>query len=229
MRIKKGKKTQGQCLPLGDIEKINTVYLDELERVKTRLSYVRDPELINAFFNVLLNSYNATIDLKTFEREVDYEIKLAKIRERERNIKPWRRCWLWRLIFRPVTNRAQDIIEERAKLEAEIEQTAEEKEIEDKRKNLPADEPSKGKLKRQMRSEAKAKLKETIRQADKADVREAFDEPSNVPSVQFNTISAAPMGDVHTAPAQLQGQLSMEDVQAVPARRPRPPRSCRRA
>ncbi len=222
MRIKKCKKTQGQCLPLGDIEKINTVYLDELERVKTRLSYVRDPELINAFFDVLLNSYNSTIDLKTFEREVDYEIKLAKIRERERNIKPWRRCWLWRLIFRPVTNRAQDIIEERAKLEAEIEQTAEEKEIEDKRKNFAADEdkPSNGKLKRIMRKE----LKKIIERADNADVREAFDEP------------AEPKATAPTLPQktgnQLPGQVTIDDVQPVqnvPARRPRPPRSCRRA
>ena len=222
MRIKKGKKTQGQCLPLGDIEKINTVYLDELERVKTRLSYVRDPELINAFFNVLLNSYNSTIDLKTFEREVDYEIKLAKIRERERNIKPWRRCWLWRLIFRPVTNRAQDIIEERAKLEADIGFTAEEKEIEDKRKNFAADEdkPSNGKLKRIMRKE----LKKIIERADNADVREAFDEP------------AEPKATAPTLPQktgnQLPGQVTIDDVQPVqnvPARRPRPPRSCRRA
>lgn len=222
MHIKKRKKTQGQGLPLVDIEKINTVYLDELERVKTRLSYIRDPELINAFFNVLLNSYNSTIDLKTFEREVDYDIKLSEIEARRAERKPWRRCWWWRLLlFFPLTNRAQDIIEARAELEADVEHTAEEKAIEDERKQLSESEekPSKRKLKRIMRD----KLKAAIRQADNADVREAFDEP------------AEPKATAPTLPQktgnQLPGQVTIDDVQPVqnvPARRPRPPRSCRR-
>lgn len=73
------------------------------------------------------------------------------------------------------------------------------------------------------------KLKEVIKQADTADMQEVFSEPANaapandIESVQDNVGTSEP------EQKPLQGQLSIDDVQNVPARRPRPPRSCRRA
>ena len=137
MRNKDKGKRRGRYIPLAEIEKINSAFLDEMERVKTRLCNVKDEAIITAFHEVLLGAYSAAIELRTLECEVEYDIKFAEIKERRNNLKPWRRCWLWRLLFRPLTNRAQDIIEERAELDADIIHTAEEKEIDDERKKLP--------------------------------------------------------------------------------------------
>ncbi|MDE6868977.1 MAG: hypothetical protein K2J83_07560, partial [Clostridia bacterium] len=214
MRIKKPGKQKGRYLPLTEIEKINTAFLDELERVKMRLGYVKDPSSINSFYDVLMNAYNAVIDLKTLEREVDYDIKLAEIEQRRRNLKPWRRCCLWRLIFQPLTNRAQDIIEARAELEADIQHTSEEKEIEDERnKNLPTDDKklSKRKLKREMRAE----LKKIIKRADKADLNEAFEEPLAKQDESGNTEPKPKATSTPQGKGQLPGQLTLDDVQIM--------------
>lgn len=214
MSIKKLKKGQGRYLPLSDIEKINVVYLDEIDNVKTRLTGVDDKELINSFYNVLMNSYNATIDLKTLEREVDYDVKFAKIKERERNIKPWRRGWWWRLLlFFPLTNRAQDIIEERAALEANIEQTAEEQEIENDRKKLPSNDSETKQSKRKLKCKMRDNLKAIIRKADKSDLNEVLNERN-------------------TSPEQPESATSEPKATPVPqtqwTRPPRPPRNCRK-
>ena len=206
-----------------DIEKLHARYEELFKQVRNSLNL--SEKQIELEEETLSRKYKFELEEQSKARKLEYDKQQAEIEARAKEQTPWRRGWWWRLIFRPVTNRAQDIIEERAKLEAEIEQTAEEKEIENKRKNLPADadEPSKGKLKRQMRSEAKAKLKETIRQADNADVLEAFEEPQN---------TGTPETEQKQSNGRLHGQLSIDDmqpVQTVPARRPRPPRSCRRA
>lgn len=216
MGFRKFNKRKERYLPLSDIEKIDDMYLTEMERVKQRLGYVKDQAIIQAFHDVLLSSYNAAIELRAFEREVDYDIKLAEIRERERNIKPFRRCWLWRLLlFFPLTNRAQDIIEVRAELEADIIHTSEEKAIEDDRKKLPQDDKKQSahKLKREM----KKTLKEIIKRADNADVREAIAEPQQVAAESENTTTAE------------QSQMGMDELMPIQTRKPRPPRSCRRA
>lgn len=204
MRIKKPKKQSGRYLPLEDIEKIDSAFLDEIERVKKRLTGVSDKDLINTFYNVLMTAYSAEIEMQTFAREVDYDVKFAQISERRRNLKPWRRCWLWRLLFRPLTNRAQDIIEERAELDADIEHTAAEKQIEDDRGNLP--QVGKSLSKREIKRAMRKKLNEAIKTADNAPVQEAFEEPKADPAQE---------------PSQV--QLNLADLP-----RPRPPRSCRR-
>lgn len=224
MRIKKRNKHSERYLPLDDIKKIDDEFLSEMENVKRRLSNVKDPDIIKAFQQVLLSAYNATIEVKTLEREVDYEIKFAQIKARRQEIKPWRRGWWWRLIFQPLTNRAQDIIEERAELDADIRHTALENEIDNDRKQLQPEEdeekPSKRKLKRAMRD----KLKKVIETADNADVNEVLNEPK------------PPVSDVQEPPqgaGQLSGQIMLDDVQKLTqaqpgTRRPRPPRSCRK-
>lgn len=224
MRIKKRNKHSERYLPLDDIKKIDDEFLSEMENVKRRLSNVKDLDIIKAFQQVLLSAYNAAIEVKTLEREVDYEIKFAQIKARRQEIKPWRRGWWWRLIFQPLTNRAQDIIEERAELDADIRHTALENEIDNDRKQLQPEEdeekPSKRKLKRAMRD----KLKKVIETADNADVNEVLNEPK------------PPVSDVQEPPqgaGQLPGQIMLDDVQKLTqaqpgTRRPRPPRSCRK-
>ncbi len=224
MRIKKRNKHSERYLPLDDIKKIDDEFLSEMENVKRRLSNVKDLDIIKAFQQVLLSAYNAAIEVKTLEREVDYEIKFAQIKARRQEIKPWRRGWWWRLIFQPLTNRAQDIIEERAELDADIRHTALEKEIDNDRKQLQPEEdeekPSKRKLKRAMRD----KLKKVIETADNADVNEVLNEPKHLAS----DVQEPPQGA-----GQLPGQIMLDDVQKLTqaqpgTRRPRPPRSCRK-
>lgn len=220
---KKRNKRQGKYIPLEDIEKIDTAYLDEIERIKKRLTGVSDKDLINTFYSTLLNSYSSAIDMQGLVREVDYDIKLAEIEERKHNEKPFRRCWLWRLLFRPLTNRAQDIIEERAELNADVVHTQAEKAIEDDRKNLPTSQdeqvgkPSKRKLKRAMRN----KLKAVIRAADETATSEAFNEPSE-PQPQ------AQVQEPEKEPEQKQMQLDELPKPLENVRRARPPRACRK-
>lgn len=224
MRIKKRNKRGERYLPLDDIKKIDDEFLSEMENVKRRLSNVKDLDIIKAFQQVLLSAYNAAIELKMLESEVDYEIRLAQIEARRQEIKPWRRGWWWRLIFQPLTNRAQDIIEERAELDADIRHTALENEIDNDRKQLQPEEdeekPSKRKLKRAMRD----KLKKVIETADNADVNEVLNEPKHLAS----DVQEPPQGA-----GQLPGQIMLDDVQKLTqaqpgTRRPRPPRSCRK-
>lgn len=230
MRIKKRYNRGERYLPLNDIKEINAEFLDELERVKKRLGFIKDKELSNAFQQVLLAAYNAAIEVRTYECEVDYDIKFAEIEARKQELKPWRRCWLWRLLFRPLTNRAQDIIEERAELNADVVHTAAEKEIvAERNKQAPVKTPSKRKLRRELRKE----LQKIIEKADNADLNEAFTEPqpeSTEPAPSVPEKPAPTQEQTKTQENQLPGQLTLEDVQplAQPTRRPRPPRNCRK-
>ena len=196
MRIKKRKKNEARYLPLADIEKINDEFLTEMERVKRRLGYVKDPAIITAFHEVLLSAYRAAIELRACECEVDYDIKFAEIEERSRNLKPWRRSRLWRLLFQPITNRAQDIIEERAELNANLLHLSLENEIAADRKKLPANDKTKRKI--------RAKIKEVLKQADNADMNETFAEP------QTNTQQES---------AENQQELQEEQTKKPPRRR----------
>ena len=224
MRIKKPSKRQERYLPLADVKEIDDEYLSEMERVKMRLGRVKDEAIIKAFHDVLLSSYNAEIEIRTLEREVDYDIKRAQIKQRKRIETPWRRCWLWRLLFLPLTNRAQDIIEERSELNADIQHTKDEKAIEDDRKQFEEDNSerlSKRKLKRAMRD----KLNAIIKEADSADGN-AFDEPQDVPPVQANADTAAQAQEPAQEPPQM--QMRLDELPLAQVHRARPPRSCRR-
>ena len=233
----KKDKSIKRYIPLEDVKKINTAFLDELEKEKARLDYVNSKELSDSFHDVLLGAYNGTIEMMTLERKVEFEIKRAEIEERRRNLKPWRRSWLWRLLFQPVTNRAQDIIEERAELDADVVHTAAEKLIDADEEKFEQENPeiySTMKIKAQ----AKKNLEEAIKAADESDVAEAIEEPavvhvepetvSSVPAVQENPSAAEPAPEkvLETAKKQLPGQMSIADV-VTQTRRPRPPRSCR--
>lgn len=213
-----------------DIEKLHERYDQLFKQVKT--SQNLSEEQIKKECDTLSEKYDFELDELSKLRKVDYDIKLAEIEQREHNIKPWRRCWLWKLLFRPLTNRAQDIIEERAELDANIEHRKAEKAIEDERKKLPVPDSNKKPSKRKLKRIMKNKLKAVIEKADTADMNEAFNEPQNadsdVPPVQENSDTAAPMGDAEPAKDSPQVQLRLDELLTAPKRRPRPPRSCRK-
>lgn len=197
-----------------DIEKLHKRYEELFKQVKNSLNLSADQ--IEKECATLSRKYDFELEELSQMRKVDYDKRQAEINARAAEETPWRRGWWWRLIFQPLTNRAQNIIEKRAELKANIAHTAAEKEIENDCNKLLSEndeQQSKRKLKRQMRE----KLKKVIETADNADVQEAFNEPQS---------------DVQELPQdnkQLQGQLSIDGIQSqTNARRPRPPRSCRK-
>lgn len=133
MKANKEKTIKKRYLPLEDIRQINSEFLDEMERVKVRLDVVKDLNIITAFQEVLLTAYKSAIEIRAKERVVDYEIKISEIKARRSTLHPLRRGWWWRLLFRPLTNRAQDIIDSRARLNADIAHTAAEAAIKSER------------------------------------------------------------------------------------------------
>ena len=175
-KIKKKSKETARYIPLTDIKTINDDFLTEINNVRVKLSGCDDANLINAFNEVLVNGYKAAIELMAIEHKADYDIKFSKIEARASEITPWRRSWLWRLLGRPVTNRAQDIIEDRAELDADKVHTAAEKAIEDERKKLDVD--YKRLSKRELKRHLKKQLKAAIRKADETPTNEAFEEPT---------------------------------------------------
>lgn len=228
MSIKKRDKQNKRYIPLDDIKEIDDAFLGEMEIVKKRLNNVVDEAIINTFQEVLLSAYSAAIDLKTIEREVEYDIKFAEIAERRRALKPWRRCWLWRLLFQPLTNRAQDIIEDRAELDADRVHTEAEKAIDNDRKLLS--DSGKKISKRERKRIMRDKLQAVIDNADKSETNEVFNEEQEPP--QAERVSREPGEPREPAKGQLPGQMTLYDVQEQPqittVRRARPPRSCRK-
>ncbi len=201
-RIKSKSKQTARYIPLEDIKTIDDAFLNEINNVRIKLSGCDDENFINAFSEVLRNGYKAAIELKALEREVDYDIKFAEIEARADELRPVRRCWLWRLLFRPLTNRAQDIIEERAEFDADKAHEAAEKAIKDEREKLLQDSVE-IKSKRELRRELKKQLKAAIKKADETPTNEAFDEPA--------APTPAPMHDIELEQAQPQPAPTNDD------------------
>lgn len=237
MRNKKEKKPDVRYIPLEEVNKLNDVFLKELEGVRQRLSAIRDADVTKELHAVIIEAYKAAIDLKARECEVDYAIKCAEIEARAAELKPVRRK---RWVFRPYTNRAQDIIDESAELEAERVHGAAEKLLDAARELLfPGKEKTRLKRKEQNREEAQKqfeenrrqaekKLEEILRKADEEDEpAKVYEEPPAVPPAQES---------VTEIKKPLPGQMTFADVQeqarpvpfATSSRRPRPPRSCRK-
>lgn len=234
MRIKKLNKNNARYIPLEEIKVINDEFLNEIENVKKRLGYIKDEALISAFYNVLVGAYSAAIEMKTLESKIDYDIRLAEIEARTAELEPWRGGWWRRLFFLPLTNRAQDIIEERAALDADIIHAEAEKKIdEDEKKYFP--ETEKKLTRREHKRLMREQLKATVAEADNTNTNEVFEEP---PVVPFLNAQTSPENAEKPA-KQLQGQMTLDELQTQTleqtspqpnktARRPRPPKSCRK-
>lgn len=233
-RIKRKSEQRVRYIPLEDIKTIDDAFLNEINNVRMKLSGCDDENLINAFNEVLISGYKAAIEIKTLECEVDYEIRLAKLEARAAELKPIRRK---RWIFRPYTNRAQDIIEERAELDAERIHSEEEKQNDAERERL-FPEKEKKPSKREIRRKAREKLDEIIKEADK---ETSFEEPPTVPPVQESIAQdkkplpgQMTFDEVQTqeqAGAPAKAEPAQEQTRPVPfttSRRPRPPKACRK-
>ena len=197
-----------------DIEKLHERYEQLFKQVKTSLNLSETQ--IQKECETLSLKYDFEIKELSKMRKVDYDKRQAEIKAREAEERPWRRCWLWRLLFQPLTNRAQDIIEERAEVDADIVHTAAEKEIEREREKLPLND-SEELSKRELRRKMKAALKAIIKQADNADVKEAFEEPQTL-TLQESSDPAQEPPQRHIVMTELPPQV----------RKARPPRSCRK-
>ena len=238
LKAQKEKGNKPLYLSNEDIENLNARYDELYKKVKdsTHLSTAQ----INRECEVLLEKYNFEIEELSAMRKVDYEIRLAEIEARRDELKPWRRSWWRRLLFLPLTNRAQDIIDESAELEAERVHGAAEKLLDAARELLfPGKEKTRLKRKEQNREEAQKqfeenrrqaekKLEEILRKADEEDEpAKVYEEPPAVPPAQES---------VTEIKKPLPGQMTFADVQeqarpvpfATSSRRPRPPRSCRK-
>lgn len=215
-----------------DIEKLHARYEELFKQVRNSLNLSANQ--IELEEETLSRKYKFELEELSKRRKLDYDKQQAEIEAQADEQTPWRRGWWWRLIFQPLTNRAQDIIEERAELEADIALTAEERITEIERNSFITDS---GKLSKR---ELKKQLKAAIKQADNTDLQEALTESQEPPQAVEPVQEPQPISALEpvqtraqTVPqnpsdGQLQGQLSIADVQFVQARRPRPPRSCRK-
>ena len=133
---------------------------------------------------------------------------------------PWRRGWWWKLIFQPTTNRAQDIIEEQAALEAEALFAPIEKELDKRAETLYAGTGKKlSRRKRQWLMKKYLKLRDKlIGDESKAD-NAAPDEKS-----QSLKTEATPDPETQEPPAfvaDFQSGAESPEPPAPPARKPR--------
>lgn len=112
-----------------DIEQLNARYAQLFKEVKSSLDL--SEKQIEKECNVLSAKYDFEIKELSKMRELDYDETQAQIAAKRKEQKPWRRSWLWRLLLRPTTNRAQDIIESHAALEADARFNAEEKQLDE--------------------------------------------------------------------------------------------------
>ena len=136
--MKKRKLQLNLYLSSSDIEDLNERYIALYKKVKNATDL--STEQINRMCEVLLQKYNFEIEELSRLREAEYLTCQAQIEAKNKEQIPWRRSWLWRLIFKPTTNRAQDIIEEEAALEADALFTALEKGLENRAKKLYAED-----------------------------------------------------------------------------------------
>ncbi len=142
-----------------DIEKLNDRYIELHRKIKnaTEISETH----CNRMSEVLLEKYNFEIKELSLARKKEYYTQQAETEARNKEQTPWRRGWWWRLIFQTLTNRAQDIIEERAALEAEELFTNSENELDARAKTVYGDNVktlSKRKRKKALKQFLKYKL-----------------------------------------------------------------------
>lgn len=166
-----------------DIEKLHERYEQLFKQVKSSLNL--SEKQIEQECDTLSRKYDFELDELSKYRKVDYDIKLAEIKAREDELKPVRHRRVWRLLFRRLTNRAQDIIEERAELDAHAIHTKAEKQIDEDWKRLFPD--SEVKLsKREIKRLVREKLKAAIEQADKMETNEVLNATENVQNAAEN-------------------------------------------
>ena len=203
-----------------DIEKLHARYEELFKQVKTSLNLSANQ--IEKECETLSRKYDFELEELSKRRKLDYDKQQAEIEARELEETPWRRGWWWRLIFQPLTNRAQDIIERRAELEAEQTFAPIEKELDELDEKLYSETGKKlSERKRKRLTKKYLKLKRMLIIANTA--------PLTTPATSRNV----GIEQRASTPPQLPGQMTLDDVQKLTPvhsiRRPRPPRNCRKA
>lgn len=125
-------------LSYDDIEKLHDRNEELFRQVKNSQNLT--PEQIAKECETLSKKYDFEVEKLCELREAEYLQQQAAIEAKNGHRIPWRRGWWWRLFFRPTTNRAQNIIEERAALDAEEYFDKEEKELEARAEKIYSDQ-----------------------------------------------------------------------------------------
>lgn len=218
----KHKKNQEQIklyLLRSDIKELNAEYSQLYKDVKNDPNY--STEQIQRSCEILLQKYNFDIEELSAFRETEYLKRKAETEAKNAEQIPWRRGWWWRLIFQPLTNRAQDIIEEQAKLDAEALFAPIEKKLDERAEKLYVGTGKKlSRRKRQRLMNKYLKLRDKLISSNVRSSDAALDAESSSP-----TNSAT--SEASTAPATPEPPANVADVQSgaeppeLPARKSR--------
>lgn len=200
-----------------DIEKLNERYAVLFKQVSTNLD-LPDEQIYNACA-VLIRKYNFEVKELSKKREKEYLTEQAKIDADDAEQIPWRRGWWWKLLFQPTTNRAQDIIERRAELEAAAKFAPMEKELDERADKLYAGtgkKLSKHKRQRLMKKYLKLRYKLVGDSAPSNDAaRDAGEQSSETPP------APAAVVDVQSGVELQEPAADVDEPPEPPARKPR--------
>lgn len=130
--MKPKKRKNGYYLLTTDIEELHQRYSKLYKQIQSDFeNQETTKQQLDRSCEVLLGAYNLEVEQLNDLRYSEYATRKARADAKDAEQIPWRRCCLWRLLGRPVTNRAQDIIEEEAALEADKLFTSEEKKLDE--------------------------------------------------------------------------------------------------
>lgn len=130
--MKRKKRKNGYYLLTSDIEELEQRYSKLYHQIQAAYETNDNTKAkLTRTCEVLLGAYNIEVEQLNDLRYAEYAKRAARAEAKDAEQIPWRRCWLWRLLFRPLTNRAQDIIEKEAELEADKLFTYEEKKLDE--------------------------------------------------------------------------------------------------
>lgn len=202
------KRKNGYYLLTSDIEELHQRYSKLYKQIQSDFENQDTTEQqLKRSCEVLLGAYNLEVEQLNDLRYAEYATRKARADAKDAEQIPWRKCWIRRLLFLPVTNRAQDIIEEEAALKADKLFTAEEKKLDDEASKLygpdnkkPSDRKRKKILKKYL------KYKRMLDNADKA-------EPSTVVAPMENAEQATePPEPPARKPRKTKQQLGVEPL-----------------
>lgn len=209
-----------------DIEKLNDRYEELYKKVKNNSDISEEQQKLEQ--RVLLEKYAFEIAQLSKKRECEYYEELAKIEAKSSYIIPARKTrflWLRRLFRRPTQNRAQDIIDDEAYLNAEDYFKPREAENEQRAKKLDteetseqagtseqADAPSAPADVLEQEGTAEQPVEEPKKRRRRRASTQATAKLNGVKQEADDAQALTPTGPNTTPPAQLPGQINIEDI-----------------
>lgn len=126
------KRKNGYYLLTSDIEELEQRYSKLYHQIQAAYETNDNTKAkLTRTCEVLLGAYNIEVEQLNDLRYAEYAKRKARAEAKNDEQIPWRKCWIRRLLFLPVTNRAQDIIEKETELEADKLFTSEEKKLDE--------------------------------------------------------------------------------------------------